>query len=280
MKKMSDINLQDTFRERLKNRTGIELPSLSNKDFEQMKVDGFNEAIGNLKDYDCPVCKNKGVIMELRYDEMYDDYVSYGKDCSCMFIRRTVANARKSGLGEYVNKKFEDYIVTEEWQNSVKNKAMDYVKESNDNWFLTLGQSGSGKTLISSVIANHLLFKEHKKVRYITWTDFISKLKRDMMGDGTNAVSEYLEDIKNVEVLYIDELLKKYNETDLKYIIEIINYRYTNNLKTIISSERLIDDLLDIDEATMGRMIEKAGKYIINIPKDRSKNYRLRNINV
>lgn len=98
------------------------------------------------------------------------------------------------------------------------------------------------------------------------------------MGDNANQVSQYLDDIKSVEVLLIDELLKKYNDTDLKYIIEIINYRYTSNLKTIITSERTIEELLDIDEATFGRVIEKSGKNIINIPKDKKKNYRLRNI--
>ena len=278
MKDISNV-VTNTFRERLK-ESGIDIPEISKKEFEQMKIDGFNDSVGQLNDYDCPICKNKGVIMELKHIELYDDYVAYGRECECMFKRRTLANARRSGLGEYLKKTFNDYKAEEQWQENVKQKAVDFLKEDNNDWFLALGQTGSGKTLISSIITNYLLFKKNKKVRYITWTDFISKLKRDMMGDSTNIVSEYLDDIKNVEVLYIDELLKKYNETDLKYIIEIINFRYTNNLKTIISSERLVDDLLDIDEATMGRMIEKAGKYIINIPKDRSKNYRLKNINV
>ena len=153
-----------------------------------------------------------------------------------------------------------------------------YCRSDNKQWFITLGQSGAGKTLISTIIANYLLLKKDKTVIYITWTDFISKLKRDIMSDNSNEVSNYLDDIKQVEVLYIDELLKKYNDTDLKYIIEIINYRYTNNLTTIISSERTIDELLEIDEATFGRIIEKAEKYIINIPKDKKKNYRLKNL--
>ena len=120
------------------------------------------------------------------------------------------------------------------------------------------------------------MYEEQRAVYYVTWTDFISRLKRDVMGDRTNKVSEYLEEIKKVDVLFLDELVKKYNETDLKYLIEIINYRYTNNLKTIITSERVLDDLLDIDEATFGRAVEKCEGYLINIPKDRNKNYRLR----
>ena len=98
------------------------------------------------------------------------------------------------------------------------------------------------------------------------------------MSDNSKSVSDYLEFIKNVDVLFIDEMLKKFNETDLKYLIEIINYRYTNDLKTIITSEKTISELLDIDEATFSRMIEKSKKYITIIPNDRSKNYRLKEV--
>lgn len=244
----------------------------------QEEADRFNEKQGDLEGYDCSLCKNKGYILKPVYEKMYDDYVPVMATCECMKKRETIRKANNSGLGEYIKKRFDDYIATEDWQKSIKAKALEYVKSDNDNWFVMLGQSGSGKTLISCIIANYLLLVKNQEVLYITWTDFISKLKRDMMNDHSSDVSDYLEKIKNAEVLFIDELLKKHNETDLKYIIEIINHRYTNNLQTIISSERTIGELLDIDEATFGRVIEKADKYIINIPKDRKKNYRLRNI--
>lgn len=227
---------------------------------------------------DCPKCKNKGYVMKVIYDDMYNDYTTCLTECECMKKRRTLRKAKRSGLGNYLEKRFNDYIATEDWQKNIKSKAIEYCKSDNNYWFVTLGQSGAGKTLISSIIANYLLLKREKTVIYVTWTDFISKLKRDMMSDNTDDVSNYLDEIKKVEVLYIDELLKKYNETDLKYIIEIINYRYTNDLKTIISSERNVDELLDIDEATIGRMLEKADRFVINISKDRKKNYRLRNV--
>lgn len=270
-------NISESFKELLKNR-GIEIPVMSKQEYEQMKVNDFNELEGSLTGYECSKCKNKGVIMKLKVDDFYKDYRSYGQECSCMPIRKTLANAKKSGLGEYLKKRLDDFTTEEEWQQAMKDKAIKFINDDSDKWFIALGQSGAGKTILCSIIANDLLFNKGKVVKYITWTDFISKLKRDMMGDNTDSVSDYLEEIKNSEVLYIDELLKKYNETDLKYIIEIINYRYTNNLKTIVSSERLVNELLDIDEATMGRMIEKSGDYIINIAKDRSKNYRLKSI--
>ena len=45
---------------------------------------------------------------------------------------------------------------------------------------------------------------------------------------------------------------------------------------TIISSECTTNDLLDIDEATGGRICEKA--QVFSIAPDRAKNYRLRKV--
>lgn len=262
----------------LKDRIPAEARQMTNKERLEEIARSYNNTKGNLKFVDCPKCKNKGYIQIVKFVDFYNDYSDFMVECECMSKRKTMMKAQNSGLGEYLDKRFNDYVATDEWQTNIKSKAIEYCKSDNKYWFVTLGQSGAGKTLISSIIANYLLLKQDKTVLYITWTDFISRLKRDIVGDRSNEVSSYLDEVKQVEVLYIDELLKKYNETDLKYIIEIINYRYTNNLVTIISSERTIDELLEIDEATFGRVIEKADRFIINIPKDKKKNYRLRNL--
>ncbi len=250
-------------------------PEISKEDYEQLKIKWYNESLGELDKEDginCDICHNKG---DIHFKK--GNYI-FSQQCECMQRRITIRRAKNSGLGEYLTKRSSDYKINNEWQQYNFNLMVDYCKNDSKLWFAALGQSGSGKTLLCSIIANHLLYNLGKNVTYITWTDFISRLKRDLMGDNSNAVSEYLDEIKNIEILFIDELLKKYNETDLKYIIEIINYRYTNNLKTIITSERSINELLDIDEATFGRLIEKCEKYVIDIPKDRSKNYRLRGL--
>lgn len=242
----------------------------------KQQIEAFNLREGTLTDYDCPVCHNKGSVLKLVYNETFNEYREVMCQCECMKKRAIIKRAKESGLGDYIHKRIEDYIATEDWQKDIKQKAIDYIKENDDKWFVMLGQSGSGKTLICSIIANYLLMS--RNVMYITWTDFISQLKRDMMGDNSNEVTTYLDNIKKCDVLFIDELLKKYNDTDLKYIIEIINYRYTNNLKTIITSERLLDELIDIDEATFSRVIEMAGKYVSFVKKDKTKNYRLKSM--
>ena len=72
-----------------------------------------------------------------------------------------------------------------------------------------------------------------------------------------------------------------YNETknitsaDLRIANEIINYRCVANKRTLISSERLVKDLMEIDEAVVGRMVEKAEEYLTEIV-GKEKNYRLK----
>lgn len=260
------------------NFKSTDTPTMTREEFEQWQINRYNASEGNLHLIDgieCEVCKNKGGIQFLNQGK----YLTI-KDCECMKRRRIVKRALNSGLGSYLKKTLKDYEATEDWQQHNKLKALNFMKEhTEDNtWFMCVGTSGSGKTLLCSIIANHLLYKAGKYVTYLTWTDFISRLKRDVMSDQADEVSKYLEEIKNVEVLFLDELIKKFNETDLKYLIEIINYRYTNDLKTIITSEKVLTELLDIDEATFSRAVEKCEGYFINIPKDRKKNYRLKDL--
>lgn len=272
----------ESMKDMLKGKEGIEeainkFANLTPEEYAEIQVGWYNESQGNLNEkdeIDCPICRNKGFIQFVKNKDIWS------KSCECMKRREQIARAKRSGLGEYLTTSSKDYIAEEPWQKEIKGKLIEFCKEHDEDnvWFMIIGQVGSGKTLIGSVIANHLLKNKNREVQYTIWTDFISKLKMDMMGDNTNQVSEYLEQIKKVDVLFLDEVLKKYNETDLKYLIEIINYRYTNSLKTIITSEKLLDELLNIDEATFSRVIEKSEQFCIEIPRDRSKNYRLKNI--
>lgn len=248
----------------------------THRDLLQHGADFYNNKQGYLTGFNCPICKNKGYVERVVFEEIYNDYAPLLVECQCMEQRRALKRAKNSGLGIYLEKTFDDYIATERWQKEIKSKAIEYTETVTQSWFAMLGQSGAGKTLICSIIANNLL-NQGKDVRYVTWTEFISKLKRDMMAHETERVSNYFDSIKRVEVLYLDEVLKTYNDTDLKYFIELINYRYTNDLKTIISSEKTSKEFLNIDEASLSRIVEKAGLFIFSIKPDQNKNYRLSN---
>ena len=254
--------------ERIFNQLGLKVSDkpMSHEAFRRFTVECYNKSEGDLDKEDgiqCDVCKNKGYIQVL--DGRYEPY----RKCVCMARRDSYKRAVNSGLGDYLNKTINDYIVKEEWQARCKRMVEAYLDShsQDDTWFIACGQSGCGKTLLGSIIANTLLVEKGRSVMYIIWTDYISNVKRLMMGEKACEASDALEKVKTADVLFLDEVIKKYNETDLKYLIEIINFRYSNDLKTIITSEKLLNELLDIDEATFGRAAEKCEGFMINIPK-------------
>lgn len=269
--------------EKLFKRLGFEgdYKPLSNDELNRFTADCYNESVGDLGKEDginCDICKNKGYIMVV--DGQYQSFTR----CSCLRRRDVYKKAKRSGLGKYLNKSLDDYnTLGEDWREKCKRVVDTFIKSHahDDAWFIACGQNGSGKTLLCSIIANTLLSDKERSVLYVVWTDFISLIKRDMMTDGkANDVSDRMLEIKNADVLFLDEVLKKHNDTDLRYLMEIINYRYTNDLKTIITSEKLLNELLDIDEATFGRAIEKCEGFMINIPRDRKKDWRLRSLKI
>jgi DNA replication protein DnaC len=141
-----------------------------------------------------------------------------------------------------------------------------------------VGQSGAGKTHICSAIAREFI-KQGKATRYVMWVQMIERLKD--YKDDTRA--SYADDLYNVDVLYIDDYFKpdgtaaKFTRQDIIKTFEVIDKRYKQPDKvTIISSELTIYDISAIDEATAGRIREMAKSYVLDIPKDKAKNYRMR----
>ena len=256
---------------------------MSEKDYEQFKVDGLNSAVGNRNEedgYDCPLCKNKGYIAKLVEDRGH--YSHCFADCKCAETRKSIMRMKRSGLKDiikdYTFDKFED---TEPWQKSIKAAAMDYAKDP-EGWFFLGGQSGAGKTHLCTAICREFLLAG-KRVRYMLWRDDIVKIKGAVTD--SEEYCKMIDEFKRVDVLYIDDLFKtgkaidnsvqKPTAADVNVAFEIINFRYNNPaLLTIISSELSEDELIDIDEAIGGRIYERAKAFTIG--KDRSRNYRIR----
>lgn len=266
-----------------------DLPS-DGKELCELNCKSYNSLPGNLKDqdgYDCPKCNNKGFIAEPRLDERgYWREVSI--PCECQRMRKTIRRLNRSGLKNIIKDyTFKSYTVENEWQKAIKEAAVKFVQDEEHNWFFIGGATGCGKTHICTAIAGHYL-KQGKEVKYMLWRDDVVKIRGNADLDvREKAMQEY----KNAEVLYIDDLFKtgrgkdeaeqRPTVGDINAAFELLNYRYNNpQLITIISSESRATDILDIDEAVGGRIVERTVPYGfgINIKPDRSKNYRLRGV--
>lgn len=262
------------------NKLGVEHSvdvHLTQEEYQQQKVDWYNQSVGNLNEvdgYNCDICKNKGYIARL--DE--NGYEVH-RACKCQKIRATLERAKRSGLGDIIaDYTFDKFIDTEGWQKKIKNTAKAFCADDKSKWFFIGGQVGAGKTHICTAIAAYYI-KSGIDVKYMLWSEESKKLK-SLAND--ISYQTYISKYKDVDVLYIDDFLKVKNgenstPADINLAFEIINHRLLDKDKiTIISSEKSLDELMEYDEATMSRIYHKTGVYKLNIGKDRSRNYRLR----
>lgn len=175
---------------------------------------------------------------------------------------------------ELLKKKINDYQAAQEWQSILKRKAVEYVRQTDDRrfdgWLLLSGQSGSGKTHLCAAVANKLL-ADGKAVKYTTWPDLMRAVK--------SFDYEPLDAAKRAKVLLLDDLYKmEPSREEAKATYELIEHRYTERLVTLVTTERTANELMEIDEAVAGRIVERCGPNWANISKNPTKNWRVRDI--
>lgn len=251
-------------------------------EYNNNKQGDFNFNTSEYKDeHNCDKCKNKGVIYSVKDNDIVVT------NCECKKTREILRNAHYSGLSHILKQyTFKNYNQSEAWQERIYSGAKKFV-DGNYPLFYIGGQSGTGKTHICTAVCGDLL-KKHYDVQYMQWRSEITKLKSIIQD-----VEEYqkvMERLKTVDVLYIDDLFKMGRDingeirpttADINILFTLINDRLMNkNLKTIISTEMTISDLIEIDEAIAGRIIEhsKNDGLCISIKKDIAKNQRLKGV--
>ena len=107
------------------------------------------------------------------------------------------------------------------------------------------------------------------------YREVITKIKQNMLDEEyyQKTISKY----QSCELLLIDDLFKgKITESDINIIFEILNYRYLNHLPIIISTEFIIDELLNFDEAVGSRIYEMCKSYVVEIERGRERNFRMK----
>ena len=228
---------------------------------EQIIVDICNKERGNLTGYDCPECLNRGYFVKLN-----ERGYRVNTECKCMEIRRSQKRMRESGLSDLIDRyTFDNYTTNEPWQEKSLETAMKYSENPN-GWFVAVGNPGTGKTHLCTAICGVLL-KRGMSTRYMLWKDASTEIKASMKfaEDYEKLVYPY----KSCKVLYIDDLFKvgkgqEPSSADVSLAFEILNYRYNDSsLITIISSELLLESILDIDEAVGSRIYERCkGNYL------------------
>lgn len=257
-----------------KRRAGGEtFPVLSACESAKLRAAAYNRTAGNLTGKECPKCRNKGQIMVPHEDG------SVGiVECACMSWRRSLRRLERSGLQELVKRcRFDTYQTQEPWQVRSKQKAEGYAADPAGRWFLASGQPGSGKTHLCVAICRELMLRG-MEVRYLLWRDAVTRLKAAV--NDSEEYARLMEPLKRVAVLYIDDFFKtgrgqQPTVGDVNAAFELLNARYMSEDKlTVISTERSVEELLDIDEAVGSRIYERSRGCGIALEGE-GKNWRL-----
>lgn len=270
----------DHYMNEAEKQIGKPLFMMNREEEVEFNVLTHNSEQGELEGYNCPKCKNRGDIAK-NINGTY--YLSL---CDCLSIRKTIRLMEKSGLGNLLKiYSFDKFECAEKWQQDLFEKAKSFV-DAEQNWFYIGGNAGCGKSHLCTAIVRQLLEKGYP-TKYMLWLDESVALKQSVTD--SEEYQEMIKEIKNAQVLYIDDFLKTGKnsdptEADIKLAMEILNYRYnkarsdrSKRYITIISSERSISEILDFDEATGSRIAEMTKPdYYLFVSKDVNKNYRLK----
>lgn len=188
-----------------------------------------------------------------------------------MAKRRSLRRIRNSGMSDMLSRySFDSYETPDATRTCIKMVAERFC-EADKGWFYISGKSGSGKTHICTAICARMI-ERGSEVYYMRWRDESRQLKALV---NTEDVEKPLENLKRVPVLYIDDFFKGgHSEADERIAFEILNSRYNDTrLRTVLSSELGIEDILDIDEALGGRIRERSRGYLLSAPPE---NWRLK----
>ncbi|AZV50335.1 hypothetical protein DIC78_15725 [Bacillus halotolerans] len=224
-------------------------------------------------DYECSKCKD-----QLGYIENRDGYEVWVR-CKCIERRRIRKLMNSSDItAEFEKLKFKNFttegkpaVVKDAYDTAVEYyKDFDSIRGTRSNSIALLGQPGSGKTHLLTAISNKLIKSKNIAVQYFPYVEGFNDLKDDF-----DKLEEKLNRIKEIEVLFIDDLFKPMNgkpratDWQVEQTYSVINYRYLNHKPVLISSELDIEKLVEIDEALGTRIYEMCADYCVIIKGDR-----------
>ncbi|MCV9886267.1 ATP-binding protein [Metabacillus halosaccharovorans] len=255
--------------EALRNRVPVPLQEGKLEDYDQSQ-----------RDYQCPKCKDQTGFIEVRDGgEVWVrcDCIKWRKVKSLMKASEITNEFKKLGFQNF-NTKDKPTIIKDVYETALEYfQEFQAIKGQRKNSIALLGQPGSGKTHLLTAISNNLISRLHVPVLYFPYVEGFNDLKDDF-----NQLEIKLERMKNIEVLFIDDLFKpvrgkpRATEWQVEQMYSVINYRYLNHKPILISSELTVDEIVDIDEALGTRIFQMCQNYIVVIKGDRKiLNHRL-----
>lgn len=204
--------------------------------------------------YRCELCRDTGQVITRIPGDLLGVSV---RECRCAIERRNKLRIERSGLADVLSRyTFDAYQTTNSRLKGIKAAALRYAEQAENEWFVIIGRPGSGKTHICTAIINRLMERGFN-CKYMLWRDEVRELKA--LVNDNDAYCRKMDELKRIDVLYIDDFLKgRPTDGDLNVAFELLNSRYNQRKLTVISGERSVEQVMDMDEAIGSRMYERS----------------------
>ena len=213
-----------------------ELVNIDMKKQKALKDAGYkSDALNDI--HSCNICGDEG---------FYD-----GNPCSCYLklireeaykLSNLEARIAKENFGTYNENLFSDKEVSKRQKNFV----MRYCNPDEETVLnlLFMGNTGTGKTFLSSCIAKEFL-DSGRSVLYMTATNLLEVIDKAKFEKGdAEFYEEYVSFIESCDLLIIDDLGTEYSfGYPQSRLFDILEGRTVNGRKTVISTNLSTDDL-------------------------------------
>ncbi len=204
------------------------------------------------ENHECPVCHGKGYI----YRDLPIHHPEFGKLVLCECRRNVVDEenrqrlVRLSNLSAFGSMTFQNFKVEgrlglgDQQVNSLRaalNTAIHFA-QTLEGWLLFIGPYGCGKTHLAAAVANQAVEKGIATL-FLTVPDLLDWL-RFSYGNTEQSLEERFEEIRTIPLLVLDDLGTQ-NATPWaeEKLYQIINYRYVNQLPTIITTNQTMAEI-------------------------------------
>ena len=212
--------------------------------------------------------------------EFDEDGYRIPKYCEFYKENEVLFDISHSGLTKYMERcELSNYKEVGKAQKEAKTIVSDYVNQLRNSvaedkeipWLLLCGHYGLGKTHLATAC-----FKEAIRAgltsKPMYYVGDMQEIKNSYYGKG--GYDNSLGVFKNIPFLFIDEFLKTFNNADAPIVIDLINYRYSRCLPTIITTELSPTEIFTKLASVMDRIIEKTQKKYIYYFGEECSSYR------
>ena len=218
--------------------------------------------------YKCPKCKDEGAII-WRDEEGH----WFSEDCSCG-IKKKKAEQERLKFAEipkmykgFVMQDLKSTVYIKPESRKVFSQAgtlvSDWFKklpeklEKGEGLYLFSNTRGSGKTMTACCLANEIIKRYGKSVKFTTSLRILDEIK-STWGDKGNAEGKLIEDLARTEILIIDDFGADSGKDWInERFYSIINGRYVDMKITIFTSNCRISEL-KYDERITNRILERS----------------------